>query len=191
MFWNLIEGSRARARSRQDRSRGLLEAVKRLPAAEILDFEVFKDQAVRRLDTFDLLAAHSVIVGGGSAGGDGYFYFLHWVIGLGRSRCQRVLADPDVLAGFSELPRPIGACERWPDEGWPEWEDLLSLAARAHAEVAGLEFGGPGDVRGLAGSLSDPQTRGREWDIFDDAEVARRLPKLWKRRSRELGRART
>lgn len=178
-FWRLIENSGVGARGQADRSRRLLAELARLPAEEILAFEVLKDAALRRLDTFDLLAAHNVIMDG-CGGGDGYFYFLHWVIGLGRTRYEAVLADADAVAEIPELPRPIGADRRWPDEDWPEWEELISLAARAYAQVARVEFGGYDDVRSLAHSLGDPQTHGEEWDLYDEAETARRLPGLWK-----------
>lgn len=175
-FWRLIEDSRARAGSVDARSQQLIALLERLPEQDIIDFQTHKDRLLRHADTVDLLAAHHVLTGG-SGGGDSYFYFLHWLIGLGRQTFELVTADADALIDVPEAPRPIGDYHRWHD--WPDWEELISIAARAHATVVGVEFGGAVDVRDITGSLSDPRTRGDKWDMNATEELMRRLPRLF------------
>jgi len=160
------------------RSQRVIKLLERLPASEIVDFEALKDQMIRQADTVGVLAAHNVITGG-YGGGDFYFYFLHWLVSLGRQTFERVTADPDTLVDVGELPEPIGNYRTWPDERWPHWEGLISVAAEAYATVTGNEFGGEVDVRDITRSLSDPDTRGEFWDMDDPGELATRLPQLY------------
>ena len=175
-FWRLIEESRTGAGTVDERSRQLIALLERLPEQDIVDFQAHKDQLLRHADTVDLLAAHHVLTGG-SGGGDSYFYFLHWLIGLGQQTFDLVTADADALIDVPHTPQPIGDYHRW--QGWPDWEELISIAARAHATVVGVEFGGDVDVRDITDSLSDPETRGDEWDMDDPSELSRRLPRLF------------
>ncbi|GAA2747441.1 DUF4240 domain-containing protein [Kitasatospora cinereorecta] len=177
-FWGLIEESRVGAASVRMRSQRLIGLLERLPEQDVVDFQRHKDRLLRRADTVELLAAHHLLTGG-RGGGDAYFYFLHWLIGLGRPTYERVTDRPDALVDVPQLPRPVGDRHGWPDELWPDWEDLISIAARAHATVAGVEFGGWIDVRDITGSLSDPDTRGDPWDLDDRRELAQRLPRLY------------
>lgn len=178
-FWSLIAASRVGAAGSPRRTQRLLDLLEQLPEQDIIDFEALKDEMIRRADTVDVLAAHHLITGG-SGGGDSYFYFLHWLVGLGRSSFELIAADPDALVDVAELPRPIGDYHRWPDEQWPDWEDLISIAARAHATVTGNEFGGDVDVRDITDSLVDPETEGEDWDMDDPDELATRLPRLYR-----------
>jgi len=89
------------------RSQRVIKLLERLPSSEIVDFEALKDQMIRQADTVGVLAAHNVITGG-YGGGDFYFYFLHWLVSLGRQTFERVTADPDTLVDVGELPEPIG-----------------------------------------------------------------------------------
>lgn len=177
-FWALIDESRAFAAGDPPRSQRLIKLLERLPAQDIVDFEALKDQMIRRADTVDMLAAHNVITGG-CGGGDFYFYFLHWLVSLGRQTFERVTADPDALVHVGELPEPLGDYRTWPDERWPDWEGLISVAAEAYAAVTGNEFGGEVDVRDMTGSLFDSDTSGESWDMDDPGELAKRLPRLY------------
>lgn len=120
-------------------------------------------------------AAHCLIMGG-SGGGDAYFYFLHWLIGLGQETFERVAADVEALLEVRDLPRPLGRTAEW--AFWPEWEGLLSIAAKAYAAANGTELGEGPDPRTMTNSLEDPETRG-DWDSYDMNEVSRRLPRFF------------
>lgn len=136
------------------------------------------DQLQRQADTWDLLAAYHLLTGG-SGGGDGYFYFLHWLIGQPRAFYDRVVRCADDLAVSPWIQSLAGRPSEWSDEEFPWWEALLSVAASAYAAATGTEFGEEPDVRTITGSLADPDTRGDQWDLNDPAELARRLPRLY------------
>ncbi len=176
-FWELIDRSRAGTGTVWQRTSWLEERLRCLPAGEIVDFEAVLDRLRRRADTWDLLAAHDVITDG-CGGGDLYFYFLHWLIGQGRQQYEQVVACADALAENPHIRTLAGRHGQWTDEEYPDWEGLLSVAAYAYAAVTGTQISDYNDVRGLTGSLSDPDTRGTEWDLGDPQELARRLPRL-------------
>lgn len=174
-FWALIDRSWGEPRSMEGRDERLVRLLTELPAAEIVEFERLKDQVLRRADTVDLLAAQNLLMGG-SGGGDGYFYFLHWLIGMGRSVYEAVTADADALVDLP-LPPAVGDYHGWPE--WPDWEGLISIADQAYSRVTGVEAGDYGCPRDLTGSLSDADTVGEPWDITSRAELSRRLPRLY------------
>lgn len=167
-FWRLIDGSSLRAHTQDERTWWLISALSALQPDEIIAFQAHKDRLLRRVDKHETRAAHCLIMGG-NGGGDAYFYFLHWLIGLGRANYEQVVADAETLLDVPELPRPLGGCDVWPS--WPEWEGLLSAAPKAYAARLGFALGEGPDPRSLTNSLEDPQTKG-DWDSYDLREVA-------------------
>jgi hypothetical protein len=174
-FWRLIESSPLRARTQDERTKRLVRDLSALPPDEIVSFQAHKDRLLRRADKHETLAAHCLIMGGGG-GGDAYFYFLHWLIGLGQDTYERIVTDAEALLTVPELPQPLGGRALWP--AWPEWEGLLSAAPEAYATRLGFDLGKGPDPRDLTNSLEDPDTQG-DWDSYDLREVARRLPRLF------------
>lgn len=175
IFWNLIDYSWGKPPTMEGRDERLTRLLMRFEVAEIIEFQRHKDQFLRKLDTFDARAAHTLLMGG-SGGGDGHFYFLHWVIGLGEEAYESVLADADALIDLP-LPTPIGSYREW--EYWPEWESLISIADDAYSRLTGTELGDYGCPRDVTDSLGDPDTGGARWDIRNRAELSRRLPRLY------------
>lgn len=175
IFWNLIDYSWGEPPTMACRDERLTRLLTRFEVAEIVEFQRLKDQFLRKLDTFDVLAAHNLLMGG-SGGGDSYFYFLHWIIGLGEEAYESVLDNADALIDLP-LPTPIGDYRGW--ENWPEWEALISIADDAYSRVTDSELGDYGCPRDITDSLSDPDTGGVQWDIGDRAELSRRLPRLY------------
>jgi hypothetical protein len=103
----------------------------------------------------------------GGCSDDGFEYFRGWLIMQGREVYERVVADPDVLAGLAAIRARASG-------GRPvECEDALYIAAQAYRAAAGGEF--PGRVFTIGYPELDPG-----WDFgFDDrAEMTRRLPRL-------------
>lgn len=74
-----------------------------------------------------------------------------------------------------------------------ESSEVLAEASECRARLARMDsgLGDGGAARSLARSLSDPDTRGPERDLSGDAEVGRRLLRLWERRAGELEQAQT
>lgn len=175
IFWNLIDYSWGTPPASTDRDEQLTRLLMRFETAEIIEFQRLKDQLLRKLDTFDVLAAHNLLMGG-SGGGDSYFYFLHWIIGQGEEAYESVLDNADALIDLP-LPTPIGSYRGW--QNWPEWEGLISIADDAYSRVTGTDLGEDGSPRDVTASLGDPETGGALWDIGDRAELSRRLPRLY------------
>ena len=175
VFWKLLAGSLIGVASQEEREERLVTWLRAMSLPDIVGFQAIKDQLIRRVDTHEMRAAHRLIMGG-NGGGDPYFYFLHWLIGLGQETYERVVADVEALLDVRDLPRPLGGHAEW--AFWPEWEGLLSIAAKAYAAANGTELGGGPDPRTMTNSLYDPETRG-DWDSFDMNEVSRRLPRFF------------
>lgn len=178
-FWGLIEDSRTCPAAVRDRTAWLEVRLSRLPLEEIVDFQSMVNQLVRQVDTWDVLAAHHLITGG-RGGGDMYLYFLYWIVGQPRPFYERIVESADSLAESLWIQNVIGRWFQLSDEEYPDWEGLLSVAACAYATANGTEFGKEPDVRTIAGSLGDPDTQGDQWDLGDPAELARRLPQLYR-----------
>ncbi|MFI9550392.1 DUF4240 domain-containing protein [Nonomuraea endophytica] len=73
----------------------------------------------------------------------------------------------------------------WPNEDWPEFESFAYVAAKAYERVLGDDMAHPMDTvraRGIESvfpfmtNLAQPE--GEEWDFSDEAEFARRLPRI-------------
>lgn len=178
-FWHLIETTTGE--DPDDRTARLTERLAALPEADIQSFEVHLDTARKRLDTYALWGAASLLKGG-FCSDDSFFYLQAWLIGLGRQAVERVVADPDELA---ELPavRQLSGRDRseWTDAEWPDWETLDYVALKAYFRRTGgkaslvdaLEASG---YQPQCGSSPDPSDE--PWPFDDPAEIARRLPRL-------------
>lgn len=179
-FWDLIEQSRRETgdhRSRADRLQA--ELAKRRPA-EIADFQVLLDRTRRRVDTYDVWAAASLILDG-FCSGDSFWYFQAWLVGLGRDAFARVAADPDDLADLPEVTRLAGRPMRdWSEaDEWPEWELLNYAAVEAYDQATGESEGIYEVVEARGHDVpEDPDPTGDAWDYDDPAELRRRLPRL-------------
>ena len=149
-------------------SRDWLEALKRellkLPAEKIVGFGHWFNEKVGVAYTIDVWGAAYLINGGCSD--DGFHYFRCWLVGMGREVFEKAVADPDSLADV--------LTGEWP------YEASLDVAAnRAWTEKTGRtddEF-----YAELDKLPSSPEVdEGEDWDFDDDAEVRRRMPRLWK-----------
>jgi hypothetical protein len=110
--------------------------------------------------------AAAYLVNGGCSD-DGFEYFRGWLIMQGREVYERIVTDPDALAG-------LAAIRAKAPSGWPvECEDALYIASRAYRIVTG------GELPGRSFRIEYPELDS-EWgfDFEDRAEMARRLPRL-------------
>ena len=167
-LWELIEAARGQVRDPADAEAVAARAARLLsarPPGEI----VAADEVLWGLmaDSYrNPLWAAAYLVNGGCSD-DGFEYFRGWLIMQGREVYERVVADPDALAG-------LAAIRAKAPSGRPvECEDTLYIASRAYRALTGGEL--PGVRSGPNYPGLDP-----EWDFdFDDrAEMARRLPRL-------------
>jgi hypothetical protein len=165
-LWKLIEAARGQARDLADAEAVAARAATLLrarPPGEI----VAADEVLWRLmaDSYrNPLWAAAYLVNGGCSD-DGFEYFRGWLIMQGREVYERVVADPDALAG-------LAAIRAMAPGGRPvECEDTLYIAGRAYRAATGGE---------LPGVRSGPNYPGLDpgWDFDDRAEMARRLPRL-------------
>jgi hypothetical protein len=74
----------------------------------------------------------------GLCSGDGFWYFLVWLIGLGREAFELAVADPDNLASVPEVVGLVGRpVDAWQDDEWPRLESLGYVAWEAYQQVTG------------------------------------------------------
>jgi hypothetical protein len=178
-FWHLIEGSWRHTADPDVRLEWLTAQLSRLPAAEIVDFQVSLDRLHRWADSWQMWGAAYQICDG-LCSVDGFWYFQAWLVGLGRDTFEWIVVDPDALADVPQVRRLAGrGVDCWSEAEWPEWESLDYVAGRAYTEVIGEEDGFEEalELRGHDSALS-PEPLGERWDFEDATEVARRFPRL-------------
>ncbi|WP_170156209.1 DUF4240 domain-containing protein [Umezawaea tangerina] len=174
-FWTLVEqDGDADPDERLDR---LTTRLASLPPPDITDFQVLLDHIRGRADTWDHWAAAHLVLGGCSD--DGFFYFLAWLVGLGRARFGGIAEDPDALA---DHPRVRHLATLDPD-AWgtdvPGWEALDYVAREAYIRATG-EYDGLDTALAARGHapMVAPDPDGTPWDPDDADELLRRLPRL-------------
>ncbi|OKI65517.1 DUF4240 domain-containing protein [Micromonospora sp. CB01531] len=174
-FWVLIEESAGQA----DRAWWIERRLAARTPAEIVEFDIAFTAARRRAETWTVWAAGYRIMSG-LCSADGFWYFLPWLVGLGRDSFDRVVADPDALADVPQVRRLAGLkMDRWTDDDWPEWEALNYVSRQAYDTVTGENEGIIDALRALHHEYpEDPAPTGDEWDFDDEAEMGRRLPRL-------------
>ena len=174
-FWNLIEASAGQA----DRAAWIEQRLTAMPAADIVRFEIGLVTARRQSETWAVYGAAYRIMSG-LCSIDGFWYFLPWLVGLGRQTLDRVAADPDELADVPAVRRlAVLTMDRWSDDDWPQWEELNYVGRTAYDAVTGAT---EGIIDALQASghdyPEDPVPAGETWDLDDELEMVRRLPRL-------------
>lgn len=175
-FWAIVDETRAGAGldgadyDGEAMAPVLEERLATLSADEIAGFARHWATLHEESYRWDLWGAAYLLHGGCSD--DSFDYFRFALVGAGREWYERVLADPDALAGHPAAgPGPDG------EERYFEAEDLDYVADHAYAAVTGEDDGA------LDALIADdvPARRapfGEEWDFDDEAEARRRLPRL-------------
>lgn len=178
-FWALIERSAAESTSRWNRTELLTEWLAKLPADDIIDFEVHLTAQRKRVDTWLLWGVASYLMEG-FCSDDSFFYFQPWLVGLGRETFEKVAADADALADVPEIRGLAGRpLKDWADEDFPEWEGLNYVALEAYQEITGKEDGLDDalSARGLE-RVCDNDPQDEEWDERSAVERTARIPRL-------------
>jgi hypothetical protein len=174
-FWSLIE----RSAGRVDRAGWIEERLAARAPAEIVEFDIAFTAARQRAETWTMWGAANRIMAG-MCSGDVFWYFLPWLVGLGRERFERVVAEPDALAEVAEVRRLAGVpMAGWTDGDWPQWEELNYVSRTAYDTATGETEGIIDALRALGHDYpEDPVPTGERWDFDDEAQVTRRLPRL-------------
>jgi hypothetical protein len=167
-LWQLIGTARDQASNPNDGEAVAHRAASLLathPADEIVAAQQVLWDLMADSYTNPLWAAAYVINGGCSD--DGFDYFRGWLIAQGREVFERIVADPDALAGM-----PI-VRDSATDGIDLDCEEMLSIVWNAHIIATGERL--PND----AFTIRYPELD-RTWDFdFDDRdEMTRRLPRL-------------
>lgn len=150
-FWKLIET--ARAKDADEPEEGLRAALEPLTAAEVTSFQQHFDELFGSAYRWNLWGAAYQIEGGCSD--DGFTDFRYGLISLGRRVFEAALKNPDSLADVDD-----------------------DITNEAFGYVAGQVHEGKTKDE-LERTLAQPtEPVGEQWDFDDDAENARRLPRL-------------
>lgn len=187
-FWQIVERARATAGPAADRAQrdgqpspvteALVAELTRLPLREIVEFDFVFDEVRAEADSWDVCAA-CWIIEYGFLSDDGFSDFCAGLAGMGRSTFEAAIADPDSLAGHPA----VQEISTSPDHSlWIGDEELLYAANRAYERLTGDSEAFWEATEALERSVApatgsaEPE-RGR-WDLVDEGEWQRRLPKL-------------
>jgi hypothetical protein len=194
-FWALLEGSRRHGCGGDTRDAWLRDTLAARSGCDIIGFQACLDALTDQALTWDLWAAADRIFGGWCPD-DAFRSFQHWMMGLGRAVFEAAVSDPDVLGYAPEVVR-LSGCPRggWTAADRPGWPTLDTIGLQAY-ELATGPSGDFGDAfyaavhvarRAAVPSPRHPcaaptaghrDPTGRRWSASDEAEAARRLPRL-------------
>jgi hypothetical protein len=177
-FWDLIDRSQAHTDDQDERLEWLTAQLAKRPPDDMADFQVLLDHIRGRADTWDHWGAAHLICGGCSD--DGFFYFLTWLVGLGRDRFTRIAANPDELAAIPEIQELAAVdVDDWAPDDWPDWEALDYVAREAYRQLTGESDGLDAALTVRAHEpMVTPDPEGIPWEFDVKAEIVSRLPRL-------------
>ncbi|MFI6530269.1 DUF4240 domain-containing protein [Streptomyces uncialis] len=176
-FWAVIEVARSEA---DDTDRPLDEILtdhlsRRVPD-EIVAYAARFDAAESALYRWDIWAAAFLI--GGGCSDDSFEDFRAAVIALGRQWHQRVVADPDSLAGH---PLVCRAAERGVRPEALFYEGMNWAAGRAFHQATGVEdafYDALDELLEAEDGDRATEDMGEDFNFGDGSEMHRRLPRL-------------
>lgn len=175
-FWKIMDYAFTKARFDNTlRAQTILDQLTKLTPAQIQEFEIIFQQMNLKANTWNNMAAQTIIEGGSSD--DRFYYFRCWLISLGRHNFEEVLKDPDYLAGI-DIP-----VNKEHNDGEALFEELIPLSDRAYSIVTGKHSEDSSFPRALAQKKglfydSDGETKGKKWT---DQELPNIAPKLYKK----------
>jgi hypothetical protein len=179
-WWTLIErartavGDRADDRNRPDDPlpHALTDLLAELDPAEIIDFARLEIQVTDSAYRWPLWNAAYLIEGG--CGDDGFMDFRDGLVLQGRETFTRAVADPDSLADL-----PVVALMSRDEGGWLGYESLSYLPREAYGRVTGETGSFDAAMEAAVPHMDRPaRASGGDWDVEDDDENRRRLPRL-------------
>ena len=169
-FWEFVDEARKESGGDEERFLEVLErGLMALPPNAIEGFRERLDDVLARAYRWDLWAAAHIINGGASD--DSFQYFRAWLVSRGERVYSAVTARPDELVDY--LPEDFDELD---------FEAILSVAWEVYENKTGSELPASDRER-------PPSPSGEEWDFDDDAEVRKRLPRLYARMEADDGTA--
>ncbi|MEV7801383.1 DUF4240 domain-containing protein [Microbispora sp. NPDC088329] len=190
-FWELIERSGRETRSRKERLAWLNTWLCQLSADEIIDYHMWWERNANRGCTCDMYALSCHLLRREST--DGFEYFVYWLMSLGREAYGQVADCPDRVMELPQVVHLLDLKRRWfaerrrgfpwSDEDYPAFELLAYVAHDAYEQVTGKavdDLYAAAEARGVQRGfpLLAAEFGEANWDIADDAEITRRLPRL-------------
>lgn len=178
-WWAVIERARAVAGDRADDRNppddplpgALVDELTTLSPAELVDWYVVHLQVTDSAYRYPLWNAAYLIQGG--CGDDGFMDFRDGLALQGRDVFTRAVADPDSLA---DLPLVVRMAD---DKGWLGFESISYLVRKAYERVRGETTSLDKALDKAVRALPRPSApAGTDWDVEDDDENRRRLPRL-------------
>ena len=164
-FWQIISRTVGPGFDQDAQANALRAALRELSLEQVVSFEVAFRRYLNQAYTWDLWGAAYVIHGGCSD--DGFEYFRRWLVSRGRDLYETAVADPDSLSQLDVGP-----------------DQMLEFEGIYYVIGAVFEAkGGEGDVRDHSepeAGLDGPQPSGQPF-AEDEAHLAQRYPKLWRR----------
>ncbi|MER6952072.1 DUF4240 domain-containing protein [Nonomuraea sp. NPDC000554] len=187
-FWNLIERSERETNEKEARLEWLQGQLVQRTAEDIIDFDAWIHTARRKVDTWLMWGAMRALFGYGSD--DGFWYFQMWLVGLGRAAFEQVAREPDSLVDVPAVQRLLierRDRQQWADDDRPEFEELSYVAVKAWERATGKDWDALADALEARGHelFAFPNPCDESWELDDDEESARRLPRI-NRYKREL-----
>lgn len=190
-FWELIDLCARETGSRKKRLAWLKTRLCQLSADEIIDFHMWWELNAKRGCTCDMYALSCYLLRRDST--DSFEYFVYWLMSLGREAYDQVADCPDRVMELPQVVHLLDLKRRWfaerrrglpwSDEEYPGFESLAYVALDAYAQVTGADGGvlySAVRARGVRSGfpLLTAEFGEQDWDIADEGEVARRLPRL-------------
>lgn len=163
-FWQIIaDQCRSDPQSANEWDTKLTEALTKLSAHEIIEWNYIFDELAQQAYRTDLWAAAYLINGGASD--DGFYYFRCWLIGMGETIYKNAIANPDSLADI--------ASPAWFAEGIDAEAEIYAAAHKAWMLVTGSDYNADYPARNESAELA-----GDDWNFDDNTEMQKRLPRL-------------
>ncbi|HBN76796.1 MAG TPA: hypothetical protein DD473_13445 [Planctomycetaceae bacterium] len=160
-FWKIVAQSRpSKDAHPKDCEPRQIELLKELDGDEIVEWNHIFDQLAKDAYTCDQIAACILINGG--AGDDGFYYYRCWLIGMGQEVYENALANPDSLVDVVSA------------------DDVAEAEIYAAAHRAWMVVTGNPDTAPYPSRNEQTELKGQDWNIDDEAEVTKRMPRLSK-----------
>lgn len=175
-FWKIMDyGFEKGEFNNKLREQAILEQLIKLTPEQIVDFEIIFQQQVDKSNTWNNLAAQTIMEGGSSD--DRFYYFRCWLISLGKLHFEETIRNPDYLAGL-HIPQPRNYV-------YVQFEELIPLSDKAYSIVTNKANEDETFPRASAYKRglyfdSGGETKGREWA---EDELPKIAPKLYKKYS--------